>query len=75
MTPDPTRRELLSRLRRLAQVADVAYKRWWLHARTCAQCTADTPGCLDGAGLFARALAFDSAVGTLKGTLEWKGAP
>ena len=55
-------------LRRLCQIADIRYKRWYLHREKCDLC-ADENGelCRDGLQLRAYALGFDVAVAILKG--------
>ena len=76
MNLQPTRRELLDRLKRLAQCATVARRRWDSHEERCKRYQDDEPEddllCSEGIALHTRALTFDSAVATLKGTLVWK---
>jgi len=59
---------LRKNLRRLCQVADIRYKRHYLHAERCAACQdEDGDGCREGLQLYSYALGFDVAVAILKG--------
>jgi hypothetical protein len=73
MTPDPvpTHRELLARMRRLAQLADLSCKRALRHGEACPACRAERP-CIEGATGRMQAVTLVSCVATLHGEMSWR---
>jgi hypothetical protein len=70
-------RGLRANLKRIAQVAAVAERRWHEHEQACTLCRLeldgedDGPVCAEGLGLYSLAVAYECAVLTIRGAMSW----
>ncbi len=69
---------LRKNLRRLAQVAALAERRWLEHEQACTSCRLeldaenDAPICCEGLALWTTATCYRCAVDTIKGAMTWQ---
>ncbi len=66
------RGDLVTRLKRTAQLAATMHRRWALHEQRCPDCRPGRPGCEEGCKRLAYVLGLEMALAMMRGTREWK---